>query len=210
MLRIIRPLRSLPDGTRLTLSDRCVTAVYPAEGYLYVQEPDRSFGIRVVGDCGGLSVGDHIYATGAAGTVRPDGVTASERCVLADDIARVSSSGPPKPVGLACRAVGGGPAFGTVGVNDGFGLNNIGLLVRIAGRVTRVLDGQLMYVDDGSQATDAGGMPGVLVRCPDTAGFAEGDFVLVTGVVEGNVPEGWTVNRRFIRARTSDDVQRLP
>jgi hypothetical protein len=34
-------------------------------------------------------------------------------------------------------------------------------------------------------------------------------MVKVTGVVEGSVPAGWTANRRYIRARTGDDVVRV-
>ena len=78
--------------------------------------------------------------------------------------------------------------------------------MRIAGKVTEIVDDEYMYVDDGSEIADIGGKIGVLVRCPSTAAYSSGDLVMVTGVVEGSVPEGWTTNRRFIRARTAEDI----
>lgn len=209
MLRLEPPLRTLPDGTRVTVLGKSVTAVYPSEGYLYVEQDDRSYGIRVLGECSGISVGDRVNATGTAGTLKPDGTTASERVVNADAISRLSAGTPLKPVAMTCRAIGGGPANGTAGANDAAGLNNIGLLVRIAGEVVEVIDDQRMYVDDGSNVADAGGKTGVLVQCPSTNSLIAGDMVMVTGVVEGSVPEGWTANRRYIRSRTADDVVRV-
>jgi hypothetical protein len=210
MLRLERPLKSLPDGARVSLFGKSVTAVHPADGYLYVEQTDRSSGIRVVGDCSGISLGDQVTATGTIGTLKPDGSTPSERYVLAETLTRLSSSDALPPVWMTCRDVGGGPANGTAGVKDGFGLNNIGLLVSIVGRVTHVVDGELMYVDDGSNVADTDGEIGVLVKCPDTASFRQGDFLIVTGVVEGSVPEGWNVNRRLIRARTNEDLVHVP
>jgi len=43
------------------------------------------------------------------------------------------------------------------GVRDGVGLNNMGLLVRIAGRVTYVA-GSYIYLDDGSNVRNLYGL----------------------------------------------------
>lgn len=209
MLVFDRPLKSLPDGARVTLEGKAVTACYPSEGYLYIEQDDRSYGLRVIGDCWGVAVGNRVTIAGTMGTVKPDGSTPSERCVNADQISCVSSSGSISPVGMTCRAVGGGPRDGTVGVNDPWGLGNVGLLVRVVGKVTLILDSERMYVDDGSNIPDTDGRIGVLVKCPSTASLGVGDTVVVTGVVEGNVPQGWSVNRRCIRARTTADVTRI-
>lgn len=206
MLRFEPPLKNLPDGARVTVLGKSVTAVYPGEGYLYVEQDDRSYGVRVIGDCSGISVGDRVDVSGSIGTLKPDGATPSERVVNAESIVRLCSDAPLKPVGMTCRAVGGGPTHGTAGVNDAAGLNNVGLLVRITGRITEIVDTELMYVDDGSNVADVDGKTGVLVKCPDTSSFSLGSIVTVTGVVEGCVPEGWTTNRRYIRARTADDI----
>jgi len=209
MLIIDRPMMSLPDGTRTTLEVRCVTAAHPSDGYIYVEQSDRTYGIRVSGDCSAISVGDLVNITGSIGTRKPDGSTSAERMISADAITRISAGGAIKPLGIACRSVGGGPANGTAGVDGAYGLNNVGLLVRIAGVVTEVADAERMHVSDGSVGPDPDGKTGVLVRCPNTAPFSVGDMVTVTGVVEGDVPSGWTANRRFLRARTTDDIVRV-
>ena len=84
MLVLDRPFMSLPDNTRVSMTGKSVTAVYPSEGYLYVEQDNRTYGLRVAGDCAGISVGDRVNVTGTIGTRKPDGVTASERCTSAD------------------------------------------------------------------------------------------------------------------------------
>ncbi len=116
---------------------------------------------------------------------------------------------------MKCLSVGGGPIPPYVpGVTEGsyeqgIGLNNIGLLVRIAGKVTKVI-GNYLYVDDGSDIQDIwdfnGFRTGVLVQYVATPPVSEGNFVIVTGVVEGSIPAGWTANRRFIRCRIPADL----
>jgi len=59
------------------------------------------------------------------------------------------------------------------------------------------------------EVVNVDGKIGVLVKCPSTESLSIGDVIKVTGVVEGSVPEGWTANRRYIRARTADDVVRI-
>jgi hypothetical protein len=210
MLRFERPLKSLPDGARVTMAGKCVTAVCPSEGYLYIEQDDRSCGIRVAGDCAGISVGDRITVTGTFGTRRPDGVTASERYISAGSIVRTSSAGAIKPLAMTCRAIGGAPSYGTAGVVGPCGPSNIGLLTTIAGTIERVVDGETFYLDDGSGTPDTNVDTGVLVRCPTTAGIHTGDIAAVTGVIEGNVPQGWSVNRRCVRARSAADVHVMP
>ncbi|MGB9588233.1 MAG: hypothetical protein ACPL7O_08645, partial [Armatimonadota bacterium] len=73
----------------------------------------------------------------------------------------------------------------TPGVKDGIGPNNIGLLVKVWGRVTQIGDGYF-YVDDGSclvDGTETAGVPNVGIRVMSAAGtVGQGDFVVVTGV----------------------------
>lgn len=206
MIIFDRPLMTLPDGAAVTLGGKAVTAVHAADGYLYVEQDDRTWGVRVAGDCSGISVGDRVDVSGTMGTLRPDGSTPSERVITANSIARVSSGSQIEPLAINCRSVGGGPTDLSAGVKDMVGLSNIGLLVKTAGRVTSIVDVEHLCLDDGSNVVDVGGSIGVLVQCPDTSSLEVGDIVTVTGVVEGSVPPGWTANRRFIRARTAGDV----
>jgi len=209
MLRIERPYKTLPDGTRIKLLSKMVTAVHSEDGYFYIEEDDRSSGLRVIGDCSGISVGDRVTIVGTIGTLKPDGSTPRERCAYADDISKIGYGGQIAALWMTCRAVGGDEAVGSAGVNHPYGTNNIGLLVRIIVRITRIVDNEHMYVDDGSNLPAPGGNRGVLVRVLSTVGYGVDDLVEVTGVVEGKVPAGWTTNQRYIRVRTTDDVRRI-
>lgn len=200
-----RSLKTAPDGTPVIAKGKAVTAAYSAEGYLYIEEDDRSYGIRVQGAFSGISVGDRVDIVGTLTTRKPDNFTKSERQITATSIAKVSSGTPPAPLAMSCRAVGGGPIGIAPGVKDGVGANNIGLLVRIAGKVT-YKTGSYIYVDDGSGIRDILDRVGVLVKCPAAPSMPVGSIVVVTGVVEGSIPTGWTTNRRAIRARTADDI----
>ncbi|MGQ9808903.1 MAG: hypothetical protein ACUVS8_10360, partial [Armatimonadota bacterium] len=59
---------SLPDGAAVTLQDKYVSRGTPWENRYWVQEPDRSVGIRVEGVYGALFVGHLVALTGYLGT----------------------------------------------------------------------------------------------------------------------------------------------
>lgn len=207
VLRLHRPLRTLPDSTPVTLGGMSVTATYPSEAYLYVENDDRSFGIRVSGGFPGLTIGDRVNVTGNM-SVRKSSNLPIERQVSVATVTRIASAAPMQPIGMNCRSVGGGPIGTAPGVKDGSGANNVGLLVTIAGRVTLV-SGQIIFVDDGTSIADSSGRATVAVKCSAIPTVKVGDIVRVTGVVEGNLPYGWTENRRYMRARTSADVVKV-
>lgn len=206
LLRFDPPVHCLPDGCYITLSNRSVTSVYPDEAYLYIENDNRASGIRVVGNCAGIAVGDRVEVTGMMGTIRPDGETESERCIGLETIRKAATDTPIKPLAMSCRDLGGGPRPGTVGVREGFGPSSIGLLVRIAGKVTEIVDIDCFYLDDGSSPPDVNGNTGVLVRCVSTQNLVEGQVVTVTGGVEGSVPLCWDENRRYLRTRFATDI----
>lgn len=95
------------------------------------------------------------------------------------------------PLGLTNAAVGGGDLNTyTRGVQGGVGVNNIGLLVRVWGKVNFVdTTNQLFYIDDGSGLNDYV-TPGTGIRV-SYAGLAAGNtftpptsgqFIAVTGI----------------------------
>lgn len=207
MLVLDRPPMDVPDGTQISMTGKAVTAAYPSEGYLYLEQDNRAYGIRVEGAFSGINVGDRASVAGTIGTKRPDGVTRSERVITGLSIVGSLGGGDVKPVAMQCRSVGGGATDYAVGVNDAFGLNNIGLLVRIVGQITEIVDDRHLLISDGSRSMDSS--TDVLVKCDDTAGLSPGNCYICTGVVEGCVPDGWTTNRRFIRTRNMDDIRPL-
>lgn len=209
MLRIEPHFLTMPDGSYVTLPNLAATAVRSSEGCLYVEQDNRAWGIRVASTLTGIAVGERVEVTGKLGVVRPDGQTASERCITAESVRKVGTGTPLKPLATNCRSVGGGPRGGAAGVRGGFGLSSIGLLVRIARAVREVVDGQSFYLDDGTLVSDVDGKTGVLVRCLSTQELSQDDVVIVTGVVEGNIPDGWDENRRCIRTRFVSDAVRV-
>ena len=203
-------VKQLPSGATVELEGKVVTAVFSGDSCIYVEEPDRSSGIRVVASDTGLAVGDVVDVTGTLAVTKPDGVHASEYQVSPSSAVKRSSGAPVEPVWMTCRSVGGGaPGPLAPGVKDGSGLSNIGLLVGIAGRVTSKFS-YYIHVDDGSQVADTPGNTGVMVKYTSTSIPANvGDLVTVIGIVEGSIPVNWTENRRYIQVRATGDLVKV-
>jgi len=198
-------IKLLPDNVEVELRGCIVTGIYPDCGGFYIEQPDRVAGIRVAGSTDGLQIGDVVDVVGTINTYRPDLQTPVER-ELRGTVTKTGHVDPLEPLMMSCRAVGGAdiPPY-VLGVNDPYGPNNIGLLVKIVGRVTQVL-GYYLLVDDGSKVRDLNGRIGVLVNCPGYPDNLVGRIVAVTGVVCGSRPIGWQTNRRLIRLRDWNDL----
>jgi hypothetical protein len=206
-------VKQLPNGWIVDLYSRVVTADFAyTDGCIYIMDPDRSSGIRVATTQLGFVPGDIVNVTGKVNTRVLNGYPA-ERVIEEATVTKVSSGPAPLPVAMSCRSVGGGPAGPMVpGVKNGVGLNNIGLLVRIAGKITYKA-GDYLYVDDGSNVENLYGTStpktGVMVKCPGwTSDYNVGDIIGVTGIVEGSIPNnpGWTTNRALIHIRGWGDL----
>lgn len=200
-------VRRLPMGSVLNLNGVVVTGIFAADGCIYVEDEGRVGGIRVANSGAGLALGDRVNITGATlSTYKPDGSTPSE-ALLSGTVTKASSGTPLEPIGVNCRSIGGGALpNGVPGVKNGVGPNNIGLLVRFAGKVTQVI-GSYIYVDDGTLVADISGRVGVLVQCPSTPSVVVGNVVIVTGVIRGSIPVGWTTNRRYVCLRSIGDLR---
>lgn len=119
----------------------------------------------------------------------------------------------PPPLGVTSRDIGGS-AFNqyTPGVENGVGVNNIGLLVRMWGVVTYVDQaGKFFYIDDGFGRQDGSGftgvragydnlLPGVVFTPP-----AQGDFVGVTGISSTILIDSKI--QPLLRPRRGEDLQ---
>lgn len=172
----------LADGAAAAVSGLVVTAAFP--GFLYVEQDDRANGIRVQQADHGMAVGMRADASGIMGTTS-DG----ERVLVADSVTP-SGTGSLQALTMSGRTLGGGGwnyappgTAGQRGIAGGAGLNNIGLLVRVAGRVTCVdPGGKFFTIWDGAAVRDAGGCDGVRVWAETVPMPATGQFVLVTGI----------------------------
>ena len=170
-----------------------VTGKWPT--YVYVESSDRSSGVRVNASAAAqmfITVGDKVYFTGSTALV--DG---QKQVTLTSPFVILSSNNP-LPYSVMRTMDVGGADYGPFdpGITYGRGPLNVGLLVRLFGRVTaRDPGGQWFYMWDGASMY----MPGVGsiplddgtgnngVRVISSFAVVPGtDFVKVTGVVSTN------------------------
>lgn len=179
-------LKSLPDNTAITESivDKVVTRTFPEFGYFYVEELDGAMGIRVA-SAACPDPGDII--TIASGTMK---TYRGQRYLDSASYNISEHNRATKPVGMTNKTMGGGdflyesgpPIVGQQGFWDGSGLNNVGKLIRVYGKVTEISDDHTYYwIDDGSGvdlAVDLEVGPSIVM--PLTVNV--GDFSIVTGI----------------------------
>ncbi len=180
--------RPPPDNTPVRLSGVVGSAVFPEDGVVYVAASQRTCGIRVVTSNTGLALGDRVDVSGSV-SFRSMSGQRSERQIANATVNKISAGEPLRPVAMPCLSVGGGPTGLLVpGVVEGVGLNNVGALVKITGRVSCRVNNYL-WIDDGSNIpgytwTDGGHGP-LPVRPGRVSREATASCV---GVVEGSVP----------------------
>lgn len=205
-LQLIGQAKQYPDGSIVDLNNKVVTAKFASEGAFYIEEPDRSSGIRVLGSTT-ANIGDRVSLSGGQMDTRVLSSKSAERQVKLATVSATVAGQPLPPLGLSSVQIGGESAGPLVpGVIDGLGLNNIGLLVRYCGRVMTRISSSL-FVDDGGNIMDPAGYTGVLVKCPNAMPpVSVGDLVSVTGIVVGSVQTGEDLNRRQIQIRDYSDL----
>lgn len=189
-----------PDETDVSLVGKTVTAENQAEAW--VEESDRSSAIKIIG-AEGVSLGDVVSLQGRLGT------DCGGRFVVATQPPAISGQmTPPEPVFVSTRDLGGG-CFGShlPGVANGFGLNNLGLLVRIAGEVTESTDTEF-YVDDGSALDENLGPRGIKIVSYGLVRPSVGQKVSVTGISSAS-DEGARGCVRRLLIRAPEDVLEL-
>jgi len=200
-----------PNGTLISISGKIASsAAGEFDGFFYMQEEDRSSGIRVavsLGDIPGLIRGSVVNVIGTMGTT-----AAGERQITGPMVVIASSTTPPDPLAMINRSIGGGdagvPPLGQYGVSGSSGLNNIGLLVKTWGRVTYVDPAMgFFYMDDGSGLNDGFGYPGVRISIEGLATIPQvNEYLVVTGVSSMFTPG--TGRHRLILPRSTYDMYR--
>lgn len=139
--------RTRDDGEGAVFTDVIVTRTITlsGEGPWYIEEPDRSSGIRVI-NAPDLTEGQMVTLSGRLG--RDDN---GERYLTVFETLLGSTPGIPEALHIRSDRVGGSYITG------GIGLDNTGLLVRVAGKLTEtgVDDQANLYfrLDDGANVT---------------------------------------------------------
>jgi hypothetical protein len=181
----IGEVKALEDGTPVALVGKYVSANFATGSATngVIQEPDRSSGIAV--DMMSQPVGTVASVAGIL-TTQNHVRTITETVVLPVTDATPATT----PVPLRFRANRmGGEALNprTAGITGGVGLNNVGLLVTVQGRVAEFIGEEPrigFLLDDDS--TDYQGNP-ILLQVSsglsvDLSGLEIGDMVRVTGI----------------------------
>ncbi|BCW98896.1 MAG: hypothetical protein KatS3mg024_1723 [Armatimonadota bacterium] len=149
----MRDVKSRPDGEDVALGHGVVSAAFP--DMFYLSAADRSSGIRVRLPNHGLTAGTQ---AGVIGTLKTN--EHGER-FIEGWVAYPGGLAAVRPLGMRIADLGGGDAGydpasgrGQRGVVGGRGVNNIGLLVRVAGRVEETSDtgDRFVILNDGSSA----------------------------------------------------------
>lgn len=213
-------LRMAADGELMRCEEVAVTKAW--NDFFYVESLDRTAGVRVEKPGHGIGEGSLVNVSGTVRT-RDSGERYVEALAVADlGSARVS------PLGMIGKAVGGSDFYydsltgagqrGVVAYRSVTGeprqllavqgLNNIGLLVRVWGRVTGA-QANFFYLDDGSGLDDGDPQtPGIRVQLSDGCESPDvGSWVCVTGVCSCYSENGNLF--RLILVNSPDDILRL-
>lgn len=199
--RIGESLRK-PAGTTVSLAPCIVTGAFGSA--FYMQQNDRSAGVRVETPANVPAIGDRVAVRGTLSAMSSG---TGERYVSAQNVF-VQESGLPAPAPLAISMVslgGEAPESGhTNGVQNGVGLYNTGLRVRCSGRVTAW--GFLSFwIDDGSGFTDGySGNRGVKVSSGALSRPAVGSYVVVDGISTMEYVNGRNI--RLLRPASQSDI----
>gem|GEM_PF-1942115 len=166
--------KQMASGTNLVLRPMVLTASFG--DYAYVQSPSEYSAIRV----------DAATALAPGAVVSASGVLASiggEMRLTGGGVGLFDAPGAVRALGISAKSLGGSDISESWrGVSEGWGPNNVGLLVSVIGEVTRS-DGSdsFFYVMDRVGTTDASGL-GIRVYSMNWAKPAIGQLVRVRGI----------------------------
>ncbi|MCL5102538.1 MAG: GEVED domain-containing protein [Armatimonadetes bacterium] len=228
----------LPLDTDVLIQKDVVTANFGVLGW-YFEEPERTIGpAKIGGRFAGLGVmGEEPWAINDMVTCYGRTVLSGCELMLDEYASMLEGSGSITPLGQTNKGSGGGPFGNQPGLMDiisgvgiprpAYGLNSVGLLVRLWGRCTCIEEttgGPVpiqtnFWIDDGSNLWDGTMCPiidkpalGVKVRVPD--GYAGppivgGAYYCVTGIMRTT---GTPVLdcARWLWPRMDTDVQLIP
>lgn len=167
------------NGQAIAFGNVGVTAGFSAQGFIYVEKADRSSGIRVETD-ESIMVGSRVSV---AGIIRTKALTGERYIEASPPSPEASGLLLVLPVGMSNRALGGAANGLQGGVTGGTGLNNIGLLVTVWGKVL-TNDFDHFIVDDGSGNTAKCMVPGDVTMPSVNA------YVSVTGISSSEASGG--------------------
>ena len=188
------------DTRSVGLQNKVVTAAFP--GSFYIEETDRFSGIMALGPPpAGADPGALVTVGGVMGVNANN-----ERAILDPAVIVEAAADPgriPLPLFIAGRSFGGSDFnIYTPGITGGKGLNQIGLLVSIIGRIESVGERELLVSNGVS------GNPIKVIAGMDLSAFAADDYVIVKGIASLEL-DGATL-KPIIRVAGEDGLQEIP
>jgi subtilisin family serine protease len=219
-LSSVAGVKTAAQGSLVELQGLILTTDSDSFGnQLYVQDADRASGVLLSFNNGApenLFVGDEVTVNGRVDKFAGE-VALIDPTVKRTHTATLESI--PKPLGMNNRTAGGA-GFGRQAsvVNHyafprkyAIGRNNIGLLVKLWGKVTAA-GSNYFYINDGSGLYDDTDNLGVrVVFDPDKIERpSTGQKVAITGISSCELVTGSaTILRRILKPRTQDDIKLL-
>jgi len=185
----IAEAKALADGKAVMLTDRVVSASFGSFYYICEGQVDQVSGLRVGG--GQPEPSDLVDVSGILATVN------GERVLTAPYTVATTGPGLPNPLFMINRSVGG------AGVTGNINLNNVGLLIAVAGRVYNGPSGYFLVGGTENSPmikVDAG----ILMSPPAT-----GNYVRVIGICSAE-ESGGIVTPVLIPRDDSDVAQYAP
>ena len=181
VLTSVAQAKQEPDETYIDLAGPIVTRAFSSGAYFYVEDYNRTAGIRV--NCDPLQLPAEGATPTIQGTIR---TVNGERVIDSTDVT----------VGAACLQETIPAPFGLVARAIHQNMLPQGLLAKVSGRVT-LAGGNTFVLDDGSPQ-------GLTVELYLLSLPADGDFVAVTGAV------GADAAGPVLRVNNSSDIQLIP
>jgi|GEM_PF-3385721 len=183
----INAAKAAANGTAVSFGGQIVTAVFDKS--FYIEEFDRTSGIMVSSPAT-VNVGDMVTAL-----VGRTGQANGEKYIVATSVSTATTTDKVTPLGMSNRSLGGSSNSVQPGITDATGMNNIGLLVKVYGKVyTPGLND--FYLGDGS---------GVSVHVLVPAGKdipLSGAYVAVTGI--SSCEQAGSSTSRLVKAISID------
>lgn len=171
----MKSLKTLPDYYEVSIDNQLVTAGNDQlPSILYVEDRQNLAGIRINWSGTTVSEASNVSFSGLLKTAN------GERQITAKDMT-VNSTGNvlPAPLGIRAAYMGGSTAGKNPGIANVAGPYNIGLLVKVWGRVRNPGNGYF-YIEDGSKQLT--GVPKLQkIKCQFTLPL-EGEMYVVTGI----------------------------
>jgi|GEM_PF-992992 len=174
----------------------------------YMQDEDNPCGIQVRYTESPPAVGQSVVVNGQLAS-DPD----THELYIQASSWQATGFGTAKTFAMNTRSLGGGAFGNQEAVTGGYGINNVGLLVKLAGKVTsKSNDYSYIYVNDGSGISDGSGNVGVRIDLRAiNAGIrpqvAVGDNVVFSGISSMYSLGGG--HHRTVRVRSGSDFSDL-